>query len=69
MINNEGAVDLSQEEKVVNRFLSTPPSKPAAVEWIKAHGQQQGQQLDKQLAVQQRQAASAQRAQQYQQGK
>lgn len=68
VINNEGAVDLSQEEKIVNRFLTAPPSKPAAVEWIKAHSQQQGQQLDKQLAQQQRQAASAQRAQQYQQG-
>jgi guanylate kinase len=69
IINNEGAVDLSQEKQVVDRFMSSPPSKPAAIEWIKAHGQAQGQQLDKRLAQQQRQAASAQRAPAYTQGK
>jgi adenylate kinase family enzyme len=69
IINNEGAVDLSQEKQVVDRFMSSPPSKPAAIEWIKAHGQVQGQQLDKRLAQQQRQAASAQRASAYTQGK
>ena len=69
IINNEGAVDLSQEKQVVDRFMSSPPSKPAAVEWIKAHGQAQGQQLDKRLAQQQRQVASAQRAPAYTQGK
>lgn len=68
VINNEGAVDLSQEKKIVDRFLSAPPNKPAAVEWIKTHSQQQGQKIDKQLAIQQRQAASAERKQQYQQG-
>jgi shikimate kinase len=65
IINNEGAVDLSQEKKVVDRFMSAPPNKPAAIEWIKSHGQIQGQQLDKRLAQQQRQAASAQRAPAY----
>ena len=69
IINNEGAVDLQQEKQVVDRFMSSPPSKPAAVEWIKAHGQAQGQQLDKRLAQQQRQVASAQRAPAYTQGK
>jgi hypothetical protein len=49
--------------------MSSPPTKPAAIEWIKAHGQAQGQQLDKRLAQQQRQAASAQRAPAYTQGK
>ena len=69
IINNEGAVDLQQEKQVVDRFMSSPPTKPAAIEWIKAHGQVQGQQLDKRLAQQQRQAASAQRAPVYTQGK
>ena len=68
IINNEGAVDLSQEKQVVDRFMSSPPSKPAAIEWINSHGQAQGQQLDKRLAQQQRQAASAQRAPAYTQG-
>ena len=63
IINNEGAVDLSQEKTIVNRFMAAPPSKPAAVAWIKAHSQSQGQKIDKQLAQQQRQQASAQRAQ------
>lgn len=65
IINNEGAVDLSQEKKRVDAFMSAPPNKPAAIEWIKSHGQIQGQQLDKKLAQQQRQAASAQRAPAY----
>jgi len=69
IINNEGAVDLSQEKKRVDAFMSAPPNKPAAIEWIKSHGQIQGQQLDKKLAQQQRQAASAQRAPAYTQGK
>lgn len=69
IINNEGAVDLSQEKKRVDAFMSAPPDKPAAIEWIKSHGQIQGQQLDKKLAQQQRQAASAQRAPAYTQGK
>ena len=69
IINNEGAVDLSQEKKRVDAFMSAPPNKPAAIEWIKSHGQIQGQQLDKKLAQQQRQAASAQRAPAYAQGK
>jgi len=69
IINNEGAVDLSQEKQVVDRFMSSPPTKPAAIEWITAHGQAQGQQLDKRLSQQQRQAASAQRAPAYTQGK
>jgi adenylate kinase family enzyme len=68
IINNEGAVDLSQEKKVVDRFMIAPPSKPAAIEWIKSHSQRQGQKLDKQLSQQQRQAASMSRAQQFQQG-
>lgn len=69
IISNEGAVDLSQEKKRVDAFMSAPPNKPAAIEWIKSHGQIQGQQLDKKLAQQQRQAASAQRAPAYTQGK
>jgi adenylate kinase family enzyme len=69
IINNEGAVDLSQEKQIVDRFMSAPPTKPAAIEWIKAHGQAQGQQLDKRLTQQQRQAVSAQRAPAYTQGK
>ena len=62
IINNEGAVDLTQEKKVVDRFMNAPPSKPAAIEWIKSHSQYQGQQVDKQLAQQQRQTASAVRS-------
>jgi hypothetical protein len=69
IINNEGAVDLSQEQSIVSKFLNSPPSSPAAVQWIKSHGQAQGQQLDNRLAQQQRQAASAQRAPAYTQGK
>ena len=69
IINNEGAVDLSQEKQVVDRFMASPPTKPAAIQWIKSHGQVPGQQLDKRLAQQQRQAASAQRAPAYTQGK
>jgi adenylate kinase family enzyme len=69
IINNEGAVDLSQEKQVVDRFMSSPPTKPVAIQWITAHGQAQGQQLDKRLSQQQRQAASAQRAPAYTQGK
>jgi adenylate kinase family enzyme len=65
IINNEGAVDLSQEQSIVSKFLNSPPSSPAAVQWIKSHGQAQGQQLDNRLAQQQRQAASAQRAPAY----
>jgi adenylate kinase family enzyme len=65
IINNEGAVDLSQEQSIVSKFLNSPPSSPAAVQWIKSHGQAQGQQLDNKLAQQQRQAASAQRAPAY----
>jgi len=56
------------KKKVVDRFMIAPPSKPAAIEWIKSHSQQQGQKLDKQLSQQQRQAASMSRAQQFQQG-
>jgi adenylate kinase family enzyme len=67
IINNEGAVDLTQEKTIVDRFLSAPPSKPAAVEWIKSQGASQGQQLDKRLAQQQRQQSSAQRAPTYKQ--
>ena len=67
IINNEGAVDLAQEKTIVDRFLSAPPSKPAAVEWIKSHGASQGQQLDKRLAQQQRQQSAAQRAPTYKQ--
>lgn len=63
VINNEGAVDLSQEKTIVDRFMAAPPSKPAAVAWIKAHSQSQGQKIDKQLAQQQRRQVSAQRAQ------
>lgn len=63
IIDNEGAIDLSQEKTIVNRFMAAPPSKPAAVAWIKAHSQSQGQKIDKQLAHQQRQQMSAQRAQ------
>lgn len=40
MVNNEGAVDLSNEQKIVTAFLSAPPNKPAAVQWIE---QQKGQ--------------------------
>lgn len=69
VINNEGAVDLSQEQKIVDKFLSAPPLKPAAQEWIKAHSQTQGQRVDKQIAQQQRKTASAARAAQYQQPK
>ena len=69
IINNEGAVDLSLEQSIVSKFLNSPPSSPAAVQWIKSHGQAQGQQLDNRLAQQQRQAASAQRAPAYTQGK
>jgi adenylate kinase family enzyme len=65
IINNEGAVDLTQEKTIVDRFLSAPPSKPAAVEWIKSQGASQGQQLDKRLAQQQRQQSAAQRAPTY----
>ena len=65
IINNERAVDLSQEQSIVSKFLNSPPSSPAAVQWIKSHGQSQGQQLDNRLAQQQRQAASAQRAPAY----
>jgi adenylate kinase family enzyme len=67
IINNEGSVDLTQEKTIVDRFLSAPPSKPAAVEWIKSQGASQGQQLDKRLAQQQRQQSSAQRAPTYKQ--
>jgi len=67
IINNEGAVDLTQEKTIVDRFLSAPPSKPAAVEWIKSQGASQGQQLDKRLAQQQRQQSAAQRAPTYKQ--
>jgi adenylate kinase family enzyme len=65
IINNERAVDLSQEQSIVSKFLNSPPSSPAAVQWIKSHGQAQGQQLDNRLAQQQRQSASAQRAPAY----
>jgi len=65
IINNERAADLSQEQSIVSKFLNSPPSSPAAVQWIKSHGQSQGQQLDNRLAQQQRQAASAQRAPAY----
>jgi adenylate kinase family enzyme len=68
IINNDGAVDLSQEQSIVSRFLNSPPSSPAAAQWIKSHGQAQGQQLDNRLAQQQRQAASAQRKPAYTQG-
>jgi adenylate kinase family enzyme len=68
IINNDGAVDLSQEQSIVSKFLNSPPSSPAAVQWIKSHGQAQGQQLDNRLAQQQRQAASAQRKPAYTQG-
>jgi DNA-binding CsgD family transcriptional regulator/adenylate kinase family enzyme len=64
IINNEGAVDLRQEKVIVDKFLSAPPSKPAAVQWIKSQGASQGQQLDKRLA-QQRQQTAAQRAPTY----
>jgi adenylate kinase family enzyme len=68
IINNDGAVDLSQEQSIVSRFLNSPPSSPAAAQWIKSHGQAQGQRLDNRLAQQQRQAASAQRKPAYTQG-
>ena len=42
--------------------MNAPPSKPAAIEWIKSHSQYQGQQVDKQLAQKQRQTASAVRS-------
>ena len=60
---------MSQEQNSVSKFLNSPPSSPAAVQWIKSHGQAQGQQLDTRLAQQQRQAASAQRAPAHTQGK
>lgn len=36
VIDNETAPDLSGPMKIVNNFLSAPPSKPAAVQWIKS---------------------------------
>jgi adenylate kinase family enzyme len=65
IINNEGTVDLKREKTIVNRFLSTPPSKPAAIQWIKSHGSSQGKQLDNKLVQHKRQQAAAQRASTY----
>jgi len=66
IINNEDAIDLSKdlskEQNIISKFLNSPPTSPAAIEWIRSRGQ--GQQLDKRLA-QQRQTASAQRASAY----
>lgn len=36
VINNEGDVNLDREQKIINRFLSTPPSKPPALQWIQS---------------------------------
>ena len=35
IIDNTNTPDLSLAQKKINRFMSAPPSKPAALEWIK----------------------------------
>ena len=43
VVNNEGAVDLAKVEKSINQFMSAPPSKPAALQWIKQQQSERSQ--------------------------